>query len=186
LVDIKSENKSIAVTIMKGLKEDIVPEAEDYKTDKAMVLFSGDLDKALAAFIIANGAAAMGRNVTIFFTFWGLNVLRKSERINVKKTIIEKMFGFMMPRGSKKMTLSKMNMLGMGTGMIKYIMNQKNVDTLEVLMDNALKNGVKLVACTMSMDLMGIKQEELIEGVELGGVASFLAASERSDSTLFI
>lgn len=186
LVDIKSENKSIAVTIMKGLKEDSVTEAEDNKTDKAMVLFSGDLDKALAAFIIANGAAAMGRNVTIFFTFWGLNVLRKSEKINVKKTIIEKMFGFMMPRGSKKMTLSKMNMLGMGTGMIKYIMNQKNVDTLEVLMENALKNGVKLVACTMSMDLMGIKQEELIEGVELGGVASFLAASERSDSTLFI
>ncbi len=186
LVDIKSENKAIAVTIMKGLKEDVVAEDSSEKTDKAMVLFSGDLDKALAAFIIANGAAAMGRNVTIFFTFWGLNVLRKPEKISVKKTVLEKMFGFMMPRGSGKLTLSNMNMLGMGTGMIKYIMKQKNVDTLETLINNALNNGVKLVACAMSMDLMGIKQEELIEGAELGGVASFLAASERSDSTLFI
>lgn len=186
LVDIKSENKAIAVTIMKGLKEDILPEDANNKTDKAMVVFSGDLDKALAAFIIANGAAAMGRHVTIFFTFWGLNVLRKPEKISVRKTFLEKMFGFMMPRGSGRLTLSNMNMLGMGTGMIKYIMKQKNVDTLETLIENAIKNGVKLVACTMSMDLMGIKHEELIEGVDLGGVASFLAASERSDSTLFI
>ncbi|MDP3386660.1 MAG: FAD-dependent oxidoreductase [Eubacteriales bacterium] len=186
LVDIKSENKAIAVTIMKGLKEDIVPEDANNKTDKAMVVFSGDMDKALAAFIIANGAAAMGRDVTIFFTFWGLNVLRRPNKVNVRKTVLEKMFGFMMPRGSRKLTLSKMNMLGLGTGMIKYIMKQKNVDTLETLIDNAIKNGVKLVACTMSMDLMGIKQEELIEGVELGGVATFLAASERSDATLFI
>ncbi|HBH12794.1 MAG: FAD-dependent pyridine nucleotide-disulfide oxidoreductase [Clostridiales bacterium 38_11] len=186
LVDIKSENKAIAVTIMKGLKEDAVAEDTNNKTDKAMVVFSGDLDKALAAFIIANGAAAMGRNVTIFFTFWGLNILRRPEKISVKKNVIEKLFGFMMPRGSGKLTLSNMNMLGMGTGMIKYIMNQKNVDSLATLIDNAMKNGVKFVACTMSMDLMGIKQEELIDGVELGGVASFLAASERSDSTLFI
>ncbi len=154
--------------------------------DKSMVVFSGDLDKALASFIIANGAAAMGRKVTMFFTFWGLNILRRHEKVKVKKSFIESMFGTMMPRGTKKLTLSKMNMMGMGSGMMKGIMKKKNVAALDELIEQAKKNGVKLVACTMSMDVMGIHKEELIDGVDLAGVASYLAAAENSDTNLFI
>lgn len=153
---------------------------------KTMVVFSGDLDKVLASFIIANGAAAMGRPVTMFFTFWGLNALRKPEKQGVKKPFIEKMFGAMMPRGTKRLKLSKMNMAGMGTAMMKKVMKDKNVDSLEMLMKQAMANGVKLVACTMSMDVMGITKEELIEGVELAGVASYLGDAEESNVNLFI
>ena len=154
--------------------------------DKSMVVFSGDMDKALASFIIANGAAAMGRKVTMFFTFWGLNILRRPEKVKVKKTFIEKMFGAMMPRGTAKLKLSKMNMMGMGSKMMKGIMKKKNVATLEQLIAQAKKSGVRLVACTMSMDVMGIHKEELIDGVELAGVASYLGAAESSDTNLFI
>jgi NADPH-dependent 2,4-dienoyl-CoA reductase/sulfur reductase-like enzyme/peroxiredoxin family protein/rhodanese-related sulfurtransferase/TusA-related sulfurtransferase len=154
--------------------------------DKSIIVFSGDLDKALASFIIANGAAAMGRRVTMFFTFWGLNILRRSERVKVKKSFIERMFGAMMPRGTGKLTLSKMNMLGMGSKMMKGIMKKKNVASLDELIAQAKKSGVKLVACTMSMDVMGIREEELIDGVELAGVASYLGAAEQSDTNLFI
>lgn len=154
--------------------------------DKSMVVFSGELDKAIASFIIANGAAAMGRKVTMFFTFWGLNILRKRGKVKVEKTFIEKMFGAMMPRGTSKLKLSNMNMLGMGSAMMKGIMKKKNVSTLDELIAQALKNGVRIVACTMSMDVMGIKKEELIDGIEYAGVASFLGAAETSDTTLFI
>lgn len=153
---------------------------------KTMVVFDGDMDKALAAFIIANGAAAMGRPVTMFFTFWGLNILRKPEKRRVEKSLIEKMFGVMMPRGAGKLKLSKMNMGGMGTKMMKKVMASKNVDSLESLMNQAMKNGVKLVACTMSMDVMGIRQEEIIDGVEFAGVASYLGDAENSNVNLFI
>lgn len=153
---------------------------------KTMVVFSGDLDKVLASFIIANGAAAMGRPVTMFFTFWGLNALRKPQKAKVKKPVIEKLFGFMMPRGSKKLKLSKMNMAGMGTAMMKKVMKDKNVDSLEALMKHAMENGVKLVACTMSMDIMGITKDELLEGVEYAGVASYLGDAEESNVNLFI
>ncbi len=155
-------------------------------TDKSMVVFSGDLDKALASFIIANGAAAMGRKVTMFFTFWGLNILRRHEKVKVQKSFIEKMFGAMMPRGTSKLTLSKMNMMGMGSAMMKGIMKKKNVAALDELIAQAKKNGVRMVACTMSMDVMGIHKEELIDGVDLAGVASYLAAAENSDTNLFI
>ncbi len=138
------------------------------------VVFSNDLDKALAAFIIANGAAAMGYEVTLFFTFWGLNVLRQDGPVATKKNLVEKMFGFMMPKGPNKLKLSQMQMGGMGAAMIKGIMKQKNVLSLPELMDEAIKSGVKIVACTMSMDLMGIKSEELIDGVEEGGVAMYI------------
>ena len=149
-------------------------------------MFSGDLDKTIAAFIMANGAASMGRKVTIFFTFWGLNILRKPKRVKVKKNFIEKMFGFMMPRGTKKLGLSRMNMGGIGAKMIRSIMKNKNVSSLEDLIQSALDHGVKLVTCQMSMDIMGICQEELIDSVELGGVATFLGAGETSDMSLFI
>ena len=138
------------------------------------VVFSNDLDKALAAFIIANGAATMGYEVTLFFTFWGINILRKDEKVDVNKNFIEKMFGMMMPRGSKKLGLSQMNMGGMGKAMIEGIMNKKNVATLPELIASAQANGVKLVVCSMSMDLMGIKREELIDGIEEGGVALYI------------
>jgi len=138
------------------------------------VVFSSDLDKALAAFIIANGAASMGYEVTLFFTFWGINILRKKEKVNVKKNPIEKMFGMMMPKGAKKLGLSQMNMGGVGKAMIEGIMNKKNVATLSELIASAQENGVRLVVCTMSMDLMGIKSEELIDGIEEGGVAMYI------------
>jgi NADPH-dependent 2,4-dienoyl-CoA reductase/sulfur reductase-like enzyme/peroxiredoxin family protein/rhodanese-related sulfurtransferase/TusA-related sulfurtransferase len=154
--------------------------------DKSIIVFSGDLDKALAAFIIANGAAAMGRKVTMFFTFWGLNILRRRKKVRVQKSFIEKLFGAMMPRGTSKLVLSKMNMLGLGSRMMKGIMKKKNVASLDELIAQAKKAGVRLVACTMSMDVMGIREEELIDGVELAGVASFLGAAEQSDTNLFI
>lgn len=175
-----------SVWIKKGCEGadcSVAPKAYD---DKSMVVFSGDLDKALASFIIANGAAAMGRKVTMFFTFWGLNILRKREKVSVKKTFIERMFGAMMPRGAGRLKLSKMNMLGMGSAMMKGIMKKKNVSSLDSLIAQAQKNGVKIVACTMSMDVMGIHREELIDGIEYAGVASFLGAAETSDTTLFI
>ncbi|MGO5051081.1 DsrE/DsrF/DrsH-like family protein [Lachnospiraceae bacterium LCP25S3_G4] len=153
---------------------------------KTLIVFSGDLDKVLAAFIIANGAASMGRPVTMFFTFWGLNALRKSEKQRTKKPFLDRMFGTMMPRGTKRLKLSKMNMAGMGTQMMKKVMKDKNVDSLEALMKQAMKNGVKLIACTMSMDVMGITREELIEGVEFAGVASYLGDAEESNVNLFI
>jgi NADPH-dependent 2,4-dienoyl-CoA reductase/sulfur reductase-like enzyme/peroxiredoxin family protein/rhodanese-related sulfurtransferase/TusA-related sulfurtransferase len=153
---------------------------------KTVIVFSGDLDKVLASFIIANGAAAMGRPVTMFFTFWGLTVLRRPEKVKVKKSLVEKMFGFMLPRGSRKLKLSRMNMAGMGTAMMKMIMKQKNVDSLPVLIEKAMKAGIKLVACTMSMDVMGIHAEELIDGVELGGVGAYLGDAEESNVNLFI
>jgi peroxiredoxin family protein len=149
-------------------------------------VFSGDLDRVLASFIIANGAAAMGRPVTMFFTFWGLNVLRKPQKQNVKKSMVEAMFGGMMPRGVNKLKLSKMNMGGMGTAMMKKVMRDKNVDSLEELIKKAMKSGVKIVACTMSMDVMGIRAEELIDGVELGGVAAYLGDAEEANVNLFI
>lgn len=179
---IKAETKSAQ---RNGMPVQGMPPAED-KQGKTMIVFSGDLDKVLASFIIANGAAAMGRPVTMFFTFWGLNALRRPEGAKVKKTLIEKMFGRMMPKGSTKLKLSKMNMAGMGTAMMKKVMKDKNVDALEVLMEQAKKNGVRMVACTMSMDVMGIKKEELIDGIEYAGVASYLGDAEEANVNLFI
>lgn len=158
----------------------------DIPEGKTIIVFSGDLDKTLASFIIANGAAAMGRPVTMFFTFWGLNVLRKSTYKAKHKPIMDKMFGAMMPKGSQKLKLSKMNMGGMGTAMMKKVMRDKNVDSLETLMQHAINSGVKLVACTMSMDIMGISKEELIDGVEYAGVATYLGDAEESNVNLFI
>lgn len=154
--------------------------------NKNIIVFSGDLDKAIASFIIANGSAALGRKVTMFFTFWGLNVLRKPKKVKVKKNLIARMFGFMMPRGAKKLALSNMNMGGMGAAMIKKIMRDKNVNSLEEMIQLAMDNGVELVACTMSMDLMGLQLEELVDGVKPGGVAAMLANAEESDMSLFI
>lgn len=185
LISINFENGAFSAFIKKQKQEEGIGVTQA-KNGKTMVVFSNDLDKAIATFIIANGAASMGRKVTLFFTFWGLNILRKSDKVNVKKDIISRMFGMMMPRGSKKLSLSKMNMGGMGAKMIRFLMNKKNVSSLEDLIQQAKANGVNLVACNMSMDIMGIKKEELIDGVKIGGVASFLGSAEESDMSLFI
>ena len=140
----------------------------------------------MAAFVIANGSIAMGYKTTIFFTFWGLNVLRKNQPIPVKKTILEKMFGFMMPRGIDKLKLSKMNMGGLGTQMMKHVMKSKNVMPLSELMSSAISSGVKLVACSMTMDIMGIKKEELIDNVEIGGVGYYLGEAGNASVNLFV
>jgi len=180
----EKKDKHFVVYIKKGSPID--ESNKKYSNDKSMVVFSGDLDKALAAFIIANGAASMSRKVTMFFTFWGLNIIRKPKKMRVKKNFISKMFGRMMPRGVDKLKLSNMHMGGMGTKMMKFVMKNKNIDTLETLIQQAKFLGVRLVACNMSMDVMGLAKEELLEGVETGGVASFLGAAEESDTTLFI
>lgn len=154
--------------------------------DKTFIVFSGDLDKTIASFILANGAAALGRKVTMFFTFWGLNILRKPGKVKVAKNFIEKMFGIMLPRGTTKLGLSRMNMFGAGPKMIRAIMKKKGISSLEELISDARAHGVRIVACQMSMDIMGIHKEELIDGVELGGVATFIGAGEKSDISLFI
>jgi len=153
---------------------------------KTIIVFSGDMDKVMASLIIANGAAAMGSEVTMFFTFWGLNPLRKAQKIKVKKDFMEKMFGWMMPRGAEKLGLSKMNFGGMGAVMMKSIMKKKNVNSLPELIESAQLMGVKMIACTMSMDVMGIREEELIDGVEFAGVATYLGESEDANVNLFI
>jgi CoA-disulfide reductase len=171
--------------IKKGGASTIITSAA-VRDNKTIVVFSGELDKAIASFIIANGAAAMGKKVTLFFTFWGLNILRRPEKLSLKKNLVSRMFGIMMPRGSRKLKLSKMSMMGMGGAMIRKIMKDNNVDSLEELIQSAIRAGVELVACTMSMELMGIKQEELIDGVKLGGVGYYLGEAEDSNVNLFI
>ncbi len=155
-------------------------------TEKTIVIFSNDFDRAMSAFIIANGAVAMGHKVNLFFTFWGLNILRKKRKVRVRKGFMDRMFGRMMPRGSSKLKLSKMNMGGMGTRMMKSVMRKKNVFSLEELIESARDQGVRLIACTMTMDIMGLRKEELIDGIEEGGVAAFLEDADHSNVTMFI
>ncbi|USK58312.1 DsrE/DsrF/DrsH-like family protein [Peribacillus asahii] len=156
------------------------------KKRTTIVLFSGDYDKAMAAYIIANGAAAYDHEVTIFHTFWGLNALRKEEEVKVNKGFIEKMFAKMMPRGADKMGISKMNFAGFGPKMIKHVMAKHNAMTLPQLIEMAQEQDVKLVACTMTMDLLGLQQEELLEGIDYAGVAAYLADAEEGHVNLFI
>lgn len=159
---------------------------ENQKEKTTIVLFSGEMDKAMAAFIIANGAAAYDHEVTIFFTFWGLNTMRKDEVVNVKKGFLEKVFSWMMPRGPKKLGLSKMNFMGMGPKMIQHVIKKHNALTLPQLIELAREQGVKLVACTMTMDLLGLNQEELIDGLEYAGVAGYLGDATDAKVNLFI
>ncbi|WP_226000084.1 DsrE/DsrF/DrsH-like family protein [Paenibacillus sp. BJ-4] len=151
-----------------------------------IVLFSGELDKAIAAFIIANGAAAYDQEVTIFFTFWGLNMLRKDELVQTKKGLLEKAFGWMMPRGPQKLALSKMNFAGLGPWMVKHVMKRHNALSLPQLIELAREQGIKLIACTMTMDLLGLQQEELIDGLEYAGVAAYLGEASQGKVNLFI
>lgn len=167
------------------LKVDGLPGAEN---KLSMVIFSGDLDKHLAAMIIATGAAAMGMKVVLFFTFWGTAALRDPKKKVGGKDIMSKMFGFMLPKGRNKTVLSKMNMAGMGTAMMKSLMKKKNVASLDQLFEIAGMMGVQINICEMSMDLMGFKREEMVEYPNLSycGVASFLADAKESAVQLFI
>ena len=149
-------------------------------------MFSDDLDKALATFVLANGAAATGEKVSIFFTFWGLNVIKKIKKPAVKKDIFGKMFGMMLPSHSGALKLSKMNMFGMGRIMMRHIMKIRGIDSLEDLRRQAIENGVEFIACQMSMDVMGVKAEELMDNVIIGGVATYMNRAVQSNVNLFI
>ena len=153
---------------------------------KTFILFSDDLDKTLATFVLANGAAATGKKVSIFFTFWGLNAIKKADKPRVKKDIWGRMFGWMLPSDSTKLALSQMNMLGIGAKMMRYLMKQKGVDSLETLRRQAIDNGVEFIACQMSMDVMGVKREELLDEVTVGGVATYMERAEQANVNLFI
>ncbi|MBB3868438.1 hypothetical protein DER53_07420 [Parageobacillus toebii NBRC 107807] len=156
------------------------------KKKTTIILFSGDYDKAMAAYIIANGAAAYDHDVTIFHTFWGLNALRKDAHIPVKKGFLEKMFAKMMPRGADRMGLSRMNFGGLGPKLIKHVIKKHNAMPLPQLIEMAKEQGVKLVACQMTVDLLGLKPEELIDGIEFAGVATYLADASEGNINLFI
>lgn len=157
------------------------------KNRQTIVAFSNDFDKLMATFIIANGALSMNKPVSIFFTFWGLSALRKENfQGKSKKSFLDKMFSMMLPKGVNKTGLSKMNMGGLGAKMMRYTMNKKNVDALESLMNQFIDNGGKIIACTMSMDVMGITKEELIDGIEYGGVATYIGDAQDAYSNLFI
>ncbi|TCI47198.1 CoA-disulfide reductase [Exiguobacterium sp. SH3S2] len=191
----KTGNKLVSKQFVNGRVEAILQKGNGPAAAQAgapagdgasMVVFSGDLDRALASFIIAQGAAAMGKEVTMFFTFWGLNVIRKPDAPDVKKQGLEKMFGMMMPSHAGELPLSNMNFGGVGQKMMKKVMSDKNVPSLDQMIKSAQEAGVKMVACTMSMDVMGIKEEELIDGINLGGVAAYLGAAEGGNLNLFI
>lgn len=166
--------------------EERLAKVEGNRSNLTMVLFSGDFDKAMAAMIIANGALSMGKEVTIFVTFWGLDLLKKPTMTGAGKNILEKMVTMMRPKGAAHLPTSKMNFAGIGPKLFHYMMGKKNVASLQSLLDTAIEFGVRIVACQMSMDVMGIKQEDLIDGIEFGGVAAFLGSAFDSNTTLFV
>lgn len=185
LVASTTEKGKYVVEIKKGSKTaDALP--TNGGKNKTLIMFSDDLDRAIATFVLANGAAATGRKVSIFFTFWGLNVIKKEHKPTVKKDLFGRMFAWMMPSHSKKLKLSQMSMLGMGDRMMRYIMKKKNIDSLESLRQQAIDNGVELIACQMTMDMMGVKREELIDGVDIGGVATYMERADEANVNLFI
>lgn len=159
----------------------------DTTTKKTIILFSGDFDKVMAAFIIANGAAAMGDDVTIFATFWGLNIFRKAQKVPANgKSTLQSMFGKMMPKGTGRLGLSKMNFVGAGAPLMRKVMKDNGAMSLEELVDSAREQGVKFVACTLSMDILGFKEEEMIDGLEYAGVAAYLGEADEANVNLFI
>ena len=159
--------------------------AQDIEDQLSMVVFSGDLDKAIAAFIIATGAAAMGMEVSMFFTFWGLGVVKK-QKIYSDKNLLEKGFTAMLPGGTKDLPLSQMNYFGTGASIIRKLMKNHEITSLEEFIEMSQEFGVKMTVCDMSRELLGIKDEELVDGLEFGGVAAFMGDASRAKVTLFI
>lgn len=186
---LKNEISGENVTVVLEKKAPVQTEGHkmiDTKDGATIVVFSGDMDKALASFIIASGARGMGKDVTMFFTFWGLNVIKNPNATKKNKKGLDKVFSMMMPKSASKLPISKMNMFGMGSQMIQHVMKKKKVDALSEMIAKADKLGVKMVACTMSMDIMAVDKEELLPNVELGGVGTYLGDAEDGNLNLFI
>ncbi|WP_455590557.1 FAD-dependent oxidoreductase [Bacteroides sp.] len=186
LVSKESDGGKSVVVIEKGEPKSCSMVTSCDGKGKTFIMFSDDLDKALATFVLANGAAATGQKVTIFFTFWGLNVIKKLHKPKVEKDIFGKMFGMMLPSSSMKLKLSKMSMGGIGGKMMRYIMKKKGIESLESLRQQALENGVEFIACQMSMDVMGVSREELLDEVTIGGVATYMERADNANVNLFI
>ena len=189
LISLGTTNGIIEAVIEKGLPVSSTGNVSATRASggngATFIVFSNDMDRALASFVLANGAAATGKEVTMFFTFWGLSVLRKKAR-GAKKDMLGKMFGMMLPGSMKSLSLSSMNFAGIGPRLMKFRMKQKNVDQLESMFSQARMAGVHMVACQMSMDIMGIDASELLDGVEIGGVATYMEAASASNVNLFI
>ncbi len=186
---INRENNAGEITaVIEKYKSEMATEKQKNQLldQKTLVVFSDDMDRALASFVIANGAASMGKKVTMFFTFWGLNIIKSTNPPRIKKDLMGNMFDKMMPSHAGKLRLSNMNMGGMGSRMMKLRMKDKNVDALETMIEKALETGINMVACQMSMDIMGVNKEELMDGINIGGVANYLEAAEHSNLNLFI
>lgn len=185
----KKDGVSLAL-IKKGaaLQSNVsVHNSQNISKKSTLVVFSGEFDKIFASLIIANGSLAMGNEVSMFFTFWGLNVLKKQNyKTPSKKSFLEKMFSVMLPKGPDRLPLSKMNFGGLGRKMIDFIMRKKNIERLDSLLNEFIRNGGKIIACTMSMDVMGIKKDELIDDIQYGGVAMYMGETENSSHNLFI
>ncbi len=186
LISSEAEKGIYTITIEKGAKNCSIVKTSCDDKGKTIIVFSDDLDKALATMVLANGAAATGEKVTLFFTFWGLNVIKKVNKPKVDKDIFGKMFSMMLPSHSKKLSLSKMSMLGAGDKMMRHIMKKRNIESLEALTAQALANGVEFIACQMSMDVMGVNKEELIDEVTIGGVATYMERADNANVNLFI
>jgi len=191
LLDVTTSKGFVTALLRKGEESTAAladaPCAQATREQTTLVVFSADLDKVMASLIIANGAMAMGKPVALFFTFWGLNVLRRADAPALNKPLMDRMFGLMMPAGVSRLnSISKMNFAGMGAWLIRKVMRDKRVEEAAQLLKNLQEGGAQLIACQMSMDVMGIRSEELIDGVELGGVAAFLDEAHQSAVTLFI
>lgn len=186
LNSVVNESGTIVASITKCAPCNVADTKVHAGNNKTLIVFSDDLDKALASFVLANGAAATGCKVTMFFTFWGLNVIKKTVKPAVKKDIFGRMFGMMLPSDSRKLSLSKMNMFGIGSKMMRHIMKIRRIDSLESLRQQAIDNGVEMIACTMSMDVMGVAKEELLDNVTLGGVATYMERADTATMNLFI
>jgi peroxiredoxin family protein/TusA-related sulfurtransferase len=162
------------------------PAAAPARRNKTIVVFSSDLDRVMAALIIANGAAAMGQRVTLFFTFWGLSALRRPDAPILQKPFMARMFGWMLPRGAARLPLSRMHLAGVGKAMMSRVMQAHHVSPVAALLAQAQAQGVRLVACSMSLDVLGLRREELIDGVEIAGVAAYLAEADEASANLFV
>lgn len=186
LVSLDKQGGQVKALVRKQQPKASAPAQQGEAENKTIVVFSDDLDKALASFVIANGAASTGKKVSMFFTFWGLNIIKKSQKPAVEKDIWGRMFSWMLPSDSKALKLSQMNMMGIGSKMMRFLMKKKKIDSLESLIAQAREQGVEFIACTMSMDVMGVKKEELLDDVTLGGVATYLERTEEANLNLFI
>ncbi|MFA7190068.1 MAG: FAD-dependent oxidoreductase [Sphaerochaetaceae bacterium] len=185
LKSLNSANGTITAVIERGLPKQSC-EIQSCNKGATIIVFSNSFDKALASFVLANGAAASGKDVVMFFTFWGLSVLRKHPNKKVKKDFMGKMFGSMLPSDMDHLKLSSMNFAGMGPKMMRSRMTKKNVNQLRQMFAEAKASNVRFIACQMSMDIMGITADELLDGVEIGGVGTYMAEASKSDVNLFI